>query len=375
MLINLISTVYAQIEVPADAFKNAFLNFKVPEKTFLFGVDVYDGKNSKNTEYVGFSFNYSDKTFLLRFEESDKVRLWMKMNPKKLKKIFKEEENIFVGKDFVLPMAKYFVSGLLSNDKRIISNEVSEEFLTIFYKLFLQPNKSNKKNKDFSEFYTVSLPSIEKSKKILKELKEKCNEHSLEFFQVFDTLFASVSGFVSVSFEAHESIDFEEKLRNYIVEVGKFSPAENAINGNTTAPRNKLYSVQFTHLFDGITKYDVSKEGIVRVVKKYLDLEIFDTMLKKSIKESIEKNLDKEQSKTLTQLSYKIINKDEFNLTSKMFYEILVNKKERDKVLKINTLFLGLKSLANEFAIRSKSETIKSVITVSNNVTEENNKK
>ena len=125
-------------------------------------------------------------------------------------------------------------------------------------------------------------------------MKEKCNEHSLEFFQVFDTLFASVSGFVSVSFEAHESIGFEEILHECITEVGKFSPAENAINSNTTAPGNKLYSVQFTHLFDGITKCDVSKEGVVRVVKKYLDLEIFDTSLKNSIEESIKKELTTE---------------------------------------------------------------------------------
>lgn len=113
----------------------------------------------------------------------------------------------------------------------------------------------------------------------------------------------------------------------------------------------------------------------MRVVKKYLDLEIFDASLKDSIKESIKEKSTTESSKELTQLSYKIINKDEFNLISKMFYEILVNKKERDKVLKINTLFLGLKSLANKFAIRSKPETIKSVSTVINNVTEENNKK
>ncbi len=349
MLISLISIVYARLEISKSAFKNAFFNFQVPKETLLFGVGQYDSENPGNNQQTSFSFEYS--------EENDKVKTasfesWTKMDPKKLQKILKGEENIFVGKDFVLPMAKYFVSGLLSNDKRKISNEVSEEFLTIFYKLFLQPNKKNK------NFYTLSLPSVEESKKIIKTLKKKCTQHGLKFSQVFDTLLASVLGFVSVSFEAHESINFEENLHEYISQVGRFSPAENAINLCTTAKENKLYLVEFTHLFDGITKYNVTKKGSVSVKKKYLDLEIFDTMLKESNEESIKKKTETEPSKTLTQLSYKIINKDDNRLYFKIFYTILINKKERDKVLQIINNFLELKPLANEFVIRPGWSTI-----------------
>ena len=105
-------------------------------------------------------------------------------------------------------------------------------------------------------------------------------------------------------------------------------------------------------------------------------------MLKESIEESIKKNLEIGSSKTLTQLSYKIINEDDSRLNSKVLYEILINQQERDKILKINILTLELKSLANEFVIRPGSSTIRDIISatirsakVSNDVTKESDEK